>query len=43
MLRSERSAVYYPADLLVEWKNFFAAMKAIPKVREKLKEFTYEI
>ena len=42
-LRSEMAGVYYPADLVVAWKNFFAAMKAIPKLREKLKEFTYEI
>ena len=42
-LRSEMSGVYCPADLVVAWKNFFAAMKAIPKLREKLKEFTYEI
>jgi len=42
-LHWEMSAVYYSADLVVAWKNFFAAMKEIPKLREKLKEFTYEI
>jgi hypothetical protein len=42
-LKAEMLKAYEPKQVAQVWENFFAALEGIPKLREKLKEITYEI
>ena len=42
-LKAEMLKAYQPEQVAQVWKNFFAALEGIPKLREKLKEINYEI
>ena len=42
-LKAEMLKAYQRSEVAQVWKNFFSALEGIPKLREKLKEFTYEI
>ena len=42
-LKAEMLKAYQPKQVAQVWKNFFAALEGIPKLREKLKEINYEI
>jgi len=42
-LKAEMMKAYEPKQVAQVWKNFFAALEEIPKLREKLKEINYDI